>query len=113
MTTSASGDRFARVRERLGYSAQKMQKHNLFDSERMFCDVYCFEPGQEQTPHSHAGSDKIYYILEGVADVRIGEETRRLEAGGIAHAPPEVSHGVVNPGPERLAVLVFMAPKPK
>jgi quercetin dioxygenase-like cupin family protein len=113
MTTPGASDRFARVSERLAYSAQKMQKHNLFDSERMFCDVYCFEPGQEQTAHSHAGSDKIYYVIEGVADVRIGEETRRLEAGGVAHASPEVAHGVVNPGPGRLALLVFMAPKPK
>lgn len=113
MTTSGAPDRFLRVTERIAYSAQKMRKQNLFDSERMFCDVYCFEPGQEQSAHSHAGSDKIYYVIEGTADVRIGDETRRLEAGEAAHAPPEVPHGVVNPGPGRLAVLVFMAPKPK
>jgi quercetin dioxygenase-like cupin family protein len=113
MATSGASDRFALVAERMSYSAQKMQKHNLFDSERMFCDVYCFEPGQEQAAHAHAGSDKIYYVIEGSAEVRIGDETRRLEAGGVAHAPPEVAHGVVNPGPGRLALLVFMAPKPK
>jgi quercetin dioxygenase-like cupin family protein len=103
---------FSKVADHLQFSAAKMQKQNLFDSERMFCDVYCFEPGQEQTPHAHAGSDKIYFVLEGAADVRIGDETRRLDPGGIAHAPPGVAHGVANPGPGRLAVLVFMAPKP-
>ena len=103
---------FVDVRQKAVFSAEKMRKNNLFDSERMFCDVYCFEPGQEQTPHAHAGSDKIYFVLEGAADIRIGDETRRLEAGCIAHAPPGVAHGVVNPGPGRLALLVFMAPKP-
>lgn len=103
---------FAKVAEHVRFAPGKMQKQNLFDSERMFCDVYCFEPGQEQTAHAHAGSDKIYYVLDGLAEVRIGEETRRLGRGEIAHAAPGVAHGVVNPGPERLTLLVFMAPKP-
>lgn len=105
---SAFDDVFAR----LGFSPEKMRKHNLFDSERMFCDVYCFEPGQTQSAHAHAGSDKIYYVLDGAADVQIGDETRRLGPGGIAHAAPGIVHAVSNPGPERLAVLVFMSPKP-
>lgn len=103
---------FAKVEERYRFAPEKMQKQNLFDSERMFCDVYCFEAGQEQAAHAHAGSDKIYYVLEGSAEIRIGDETRRLEPGGIAHAAPGVPHGVLNPGPGRLAMLVFMAPKP-
>ena len=47
------------------FNEQKMQKVNLFETERMFCDLYCFEPGQEQKTHTHAGADKIYYVLEG------------------------------------------------
>ena len=45
------------------FSAEKFQKVNLFDTERMFCDIYCFEPGQVQKPHAHAENDKIYYVL--------------------------------------------------
>ena len=45
------------------FNEQKMQKVNLFETERMFCDLYCFEPGQEQKTHTHAGADKIYYVL--------------------------------------------------
>jgi quercetin dioxygenase-like cupin family protein len=103
---------FAHVPDRRAFSTEKMRKQNLFDSPNMFCDVYCFEPGQAQTAHAHAGSDKIYYVLEGDAEIQIGSETRRGGPGTIAHAPPGVSHAVSNPGPARLAVLVFMAPKP-
>jgi len=103
---------FAKARERVGFSPDKMRKQNLFDSPNMFCDVYGLEPGQAQSAHAHAGSDKIYFVLEGTADVQIGEETRRLEAGELAHAGPGVAHAVANPGPGRLALLVFMAPKP-
>src|SRR5512147_2310147 len=103
---------FVDVLSKLDFSAEKMRKNNLFDSERMFCDVYCFEPGQAQSAHAHAGSDKIYYVLEGTAEIQIGDETRRLGPGGAAHAAPGEPHGVANPGPGRLSLLVFMAPKP-
>lgn len=103
---------FAKLDEKIAFSAEKMAKCNIFDSEHMFCDVYCFEPGQIQKPHAHAGSDKVYYVLDGSVDIQIGEETRRLAAGDLAHAAPDVPHGAENPGPGRATVLVFMSPKP-
>jgi len=103
---------FATIDEKVAFATDKMTKCNVFDGHHMFCDVYCFEPGQTQKPHAHPGSDKVYCVIEGTADVQIGAETRRLESGGLAHAAAGVDHGVSNPGPERLKVLVFMAPKP-
>ncbi|MEW6272644.1 MAG: cupin domain-containing protein [Thermodesulfobacteriota bacterium] len=103
---------FVDVKTRVAFSGDKMKKQNLFDSERMFCDVYCFEPGQTQAAHAHAGSDKIYYVLDGTAEIQIGDETRTVGPGSAAHAAPGVAHAVANPGPDRLTVLVFMAPKP-
>lgn len=103
---------FVDVAAKLAFSPDKMRKNGVFDSDRMFCDVYCFEPGQSQAAHAHAGSDKIYYVLEGTAEIEIGSETRRLGPGGAAHAAPGEPHGVTNPGPGRLSLLVFMAPKP-
>ncbi len=29
------------------FSSEKMKKNNIFQTQRLFCDVYCFEPGQE------------------------------------------------------------------
>lgn len=29
------------------FSSEKMKKNNLFQTPRFFCDIYCFEPGQE------------------------------------------------------------------
>ncbi len=103
---------FKDVLPQVSFAADKMKKVNLFDTERMFCDVYCFEPGQEQTAHAHKGADKVYYVLQGIGQVRVGQETRDLGPGGIALAPAGAEHGVRNAGPDRLTVLVFMAPKP-
>ena len=105
-------DVFKDTAAHLSFSAEKMKKVNLFDTERMFCDVYCFEPGQTQTAHAHKGSDKVYYVMQGRAAISIGAETREVGPGTAVHAPAGEEHGVRNPGSERLTMLVFMAPKP-
>jgi mannose-6-phosphate isomerase-like protein (cupin superfamily) len=93
------------------FDAAKMQKVNLFETPRLFCDVYCLEPGQSQKPHRHEGSDKVYAVLEGAVLVRVGAESAPLGAGEAALAPAGEDHGLENPGPARAAVLVFMAPR--
>lgn len=103
---------FTAVEAHSAFSSEKMAKNNLFTTERLFCDVYCFEPGQSQKPHAHAHSDKIYYVLEGAGVFRVGAEERRAAAGTAVLAPAGAAHGVVNPGPERLRLLVVMAPLP-
>ena len=67
---------FKDARAAAAFSPEKMTKVNLFDSPRMFCDVYGLQPGQEQTAHAHAGSEKVYFVLDGVGRFRIGEEER-------------------------------------
>ena len=94
------------------FADEKFQKVNIFDSPRMFCDIYCFEPGQAQILHSHEDNDKIYYVLEGVGTLTVGEESRQVEAGWAVLCPPGEDHGVVNTGGDRLVLLVFMAPHP-
>ena len=94
------------------FSSEKMQKINLLETERMFADVYCLEPGQEQKVHKHEGADKVYFILEGTGRFRIGDEELDLGPNQIVLAPADVEHGVKNSSAERLALLVFMAPNP-
>jgi mannose-6-phosphate isomerase-like protein (cupin superfamily) len=94
------------------FSADKMRKVNLFETDRMFSDIYCLEPGQEQKAHSHKGADKIYVVLEGAGRFTIGNEERDLGLNQIVLAPADLEHGVRNVSTERLVLLVFMAPNP-
>jgi mannose-6-phosphate isomerase-like protein (cupin superfamily) len=94
------------------FDPAKLQKLNLFSTPNFFLDVYCLEPGQAQTPHAHAGADKVYVLLEGRAVVRVGGDERALEPGEAALCPSGESHAIENRGPERAAVLVLMAPRP-
>ena len=94
------------------FSPEKMKKTNLFDTKNLFCDLFCFEPGQAQKPHVHEGEDKIYYVLEGEGSFRVGTEERTVGAHSAVLAPSGVDHGVTNRSSQRLIILVFMAPKP-
>ena len=94
------------------YSHEKMKKNNLFQTERLFCDVYCFEPGQEQKGHIHGAQDKVYLVLEGAGTFQVGTEKQVLGVGQGTMAPAGEEHGVKNHTDRRLRVLVFVAPKP-
>ena len=76
------------------------------------CDIYCFEPGQEQALHSHDENDKINCVFEGRGTFTVGDESRELDAGWAVLCPPGEAHGGVKPSDDHLVVTVFMAPHP-
>ena len=94
------------------FSQEKMKKNNIFQSGRFFCDIYCFEPGQEQKGHIHGEQDKVYLVLEGKGTFQVGNEKQILGPGDGTMAPAGDEHGVLNHTTARLKVLVFVAPNP-
>lgn len=101
-----------RLDQLIRFSDEKMQKIPLFDSAKYFCDLYCLRPGQDQRVHSHAESDKIYFVLRGKGLFHIGGEERELNPGEMVIARPGQDHGVRNAAAEDLVLLVFMTPRP-
>ncbi|MEK7293457.1 MAG: cupin domain-containing protein [Nitrospirota bacterium] len=94
------------------FSSEKMKKNNIFQTARFFCDVYCFEPGQEQKGHIHGGQDKVYLVLEGKGTFQVGNEKQVLGPGDGTMAPAGEEHSVLNHTNDQLKVLVFVAPNP-
>jgi quercetin dioxygenase-like cupin family protein len=105
-------ERFCHVPSLVTFAAEKMRKVGLVDTPNLFCDAYCFEPGQEQAGHRHAVGDKLYYVVSGTGQIRVAGEERAVRPGDLVCAPAGDDHAVRNPGPERLVLLVVMAPKP-
>jgi quercetin dioxygenase-like cupin family protein len=94
------------------FTSEKMKKNNIFQTPRFFCDIYCFEPGQEQKGHVHGEQDKVYLVLEGKGTFQVGDEKQVLGPGDGTMAPAGEEHGVLNHTQDRLKVLVFVAPNP-
>ncbi len=103
----------ATIEKMKAFSSEKMKKTNLFNTDRMFCDLYCLQAEQFQKPHAHQAQDKVYYVLEGEGAFRIDNETEIVQKGSAVLAPAGSVHGVKNRSTEPLLLLVFMAPKPE
>ena len=95
------------------FSDDKMVKVNLYESHRMFADLYCLKPGQEQKVHDHEGEDKVYFVLEGKVLGIVGDLEKEMGAGESCAAPAGEPHGIRNDSDENAVVLVFMAPHPR
>ena len=100
------------IRSNAVFSAEKLAKALLAAGDKLYAGLNCFEPGQEHQAHVHAGQDKLYLVLEGEGEVTVGGERSRVGPGDLALAAAGVSHSLLNPGPERLVVLVVFAPPP-
>jgi quercetin dioxygenase-like cupin family protein len=94
------------------FSAGGPTKADLCGGSHLFVGLNCFEPGQAQRIHTHAGADKFYLVVSGRARMTVGGETREAGAGTVVWAPADVPHGVAQ-ALERTVMLVGIAPPPR
>ena len=93
-----------------GSNAEKFFKTTIWQGEHVMVGLNCLESNQIQPVHAHADADKFYFVTAGSGTFTVGEEERTVEAGAIVIAPAAIPHGVRNTGPERLSILVAIAP---
>jgi quercetin dioxygenase-like cupin family protein len=61
-------------------------------------------------PHRHERLVDMFYVLEGVLTVRLGEQTHELEAGSFACVPAGVVHTFSNRSDQPVRFLNFNTP---
>ena len=101
-----------RIDEAATFDPVKAAKADLFRGSRLFVGLNCFEPGQSQATHIHAGADKFYLVVSGRALMKVGAETVEAGPGSVVWAPADVPHGVAE-ALERTVLLVGIAPPPR
>ena len=70
--------------------------------------VYTLPPGGPDPQHPHA-EDEVYFVVEGRAYIRVGQEDQAVGPGSIVFVPARVEHhfhGIT----ETLNILVVFAP---
>jgi len=97
--------------DRATFRADAMTKIDCFRSHRLIVGLNCFEPGQAQAVHTHAGADKFYVVLSGKATFIVAEHEVAAGPGDLIVAPAGIPHGVARAA-ERTIVLMAMAPAP-
>ncbi len=66
------------------------------------------EPGHRLGTHTDS-AEEILLILQGMAEVSLGDEQGRLSAGEMAVVPAMVPHGLRNVGEETVRVVEFFS----
>jgi mannose-6-phosphate isomerase-like protein (cupin superfamily) len=90
------------IRELLAHRNSAIRKQSLAEAR--------LAVGGATTPHHHAVTEEIYYILAGTAAMTLGEETRPVAAGDAIAIPPGIRHTIRNTGDEELVFLCTCAP---
>lgn len=67
-------------------------------------------PGGVTTPHFHAQTEEIYYVLAGQGVMQIGTERRNVGPGDAIAIPPGAPHQISNTGDMELKFLCCCAP---
>jgi mannose-6-phosphate isomerase-like protein (cupin superfamily) len=98
--------------EQASWQPDKMGKSTVFASSRVLVGLNAFEPGQMHGLHVHERMDKLYHVLAGEGVCVLEGRELPMRAGELLVAPAGVPHGLRNDGPDRLLVLVVLAPAP-
>jgi quercetin dioxygenase-like cupin family protein len=73
--------------------------------------VWCLEPGQENSTHTHPDSAHIIYIMEGEGLCLRGDQGQPdpIKAGQLLIVPRNVIHGIRNTGNVNLSYVAASA----
>jgi mannose-6-phosphate isomerase-like protein (cupin superfamily) len=76
-------------------------------AERLAMHVSVIQPGQAaHEPHAHEG-EEIVFVLEGTAEIRMGDETQQVGANTAVFCPPHVLHGIRNAGATPIRYMII------
>ena len=73
--------------------ADSITSRTLFSNDRLKVIVFGFASGQELSEHT-ASVPAIIHILTGEADLMLGADSMRAQAGTWAHMPAQLPHSV-------------------
>jgi len=90
------------IRELLAHRNSSIRAQSLAEAR--------LPPGATTTAHYHRRTEEIYYILEGRALMRIGQQSRTVMAGDAIAIPPGEEHQITNTGTNVLKFLCCCAP---
>ncbi|MGD8415514.1 MAG: cupin domain-containing protein [Pseudomonadales bacterium] len=88
-------------------AGDKVQYKQFLNVPSLSCGVYHLPTGSKdmQTPHDE---DEVYYVLEGRARMKVGDEDREISAGNVLYVKATETHSFFEIE-EDMTLLVFFA----
>jgi quercetin dioxygenase-like cupin family protein len=103
--TSALQPVVAQLTESVQFAEKGIVSKTLHDSPALKLVLMCFEPGQGLSEHT-APFEAVIHVLQGSADVRLGDQTYDAKPGALYVMPAGLAHAVS--AKERFVFLLTM-----
>ena len=95
------------------FSPEGFVRQRVWQSDQLHCNVYCFEPGQQNSLHRHPVADEVVFCLEGEGIIVVGNDQSPLRAGDTVLVPKNTPHGYLNTSQNgRMMITVVQCPLP-
>ena len=94
------------------FNADKFIKKAPLTTEKFVFNTFFFKPRQILPFHKHPASDELFYIVEGVGEFTVGNESVTVGPTSSVYGPADVFHGLVNSGDKEMVVFSVQAPRP-
>lgn len=91
------------------YQEGQVVSRTLAQGKNLSLTLFAFDKGEEISSHS-SGGDAMVYLLDGEADITIGENTFHLKKGEAIVMPAGVPHALL--ARERFKMLLTVVFKP-
>lgn len=89
----------------------KFKPHRVIKKDDVAVVILPFSPGQGLPIHT-TPVDVFFYVIEGKAEITIGEEKKVVPAGNIVLSPANIPHTVKNNSNGDVKVMVVKTPNP-
>jgi mannose-6-phosphate isomerase-like protein (cupin superfamily) len=97
------------------YPARRLTQSMVGDVQPIKARNFSFghvtlDPDGGQVPWHNQEQEETYFIIEGTAEMCLGEERQTLTGGQMVYIPPEVFHQLTNIGPTPVRMIYTYAP---
>ncbi len=92
-------------------SSEEFKPHKLIQKDEVEVVLLAFEPGQGLPVHE-TPVDVFFHVVEGEAEIKVGEEKEVVPEGNIALSPADIPHSVKNNSESEAKILVVKTPQP-
>lgn len=90
------------------FSSRAFVRRRVWQSDQLHCNIYCFEPEQQNSLHRHPIADEIVFCWEGEGIVVVGNEHDPFKAGDTVLVPPDTPHGYLNTSQNRRMIVTVV-----
>ena len=101
-----------KINEIKEFNPDKSLKKVPLDTDKIVFNAYFFKPGQILPFHKHPATDELFYIIEGVGEFTVGNQSITVGPTSSVYGPANVFHGLVNSGDKEMVMISVQAPKP-